>query len=101
MDKGAHFYNCDFQVHTPRDLNWTGAKFGVNSDEIELLACQCLIIFDGDFPDNDLDSVVNFLGLNPNNEYEKNHTQICRISEEIITEGGEKAFRLRKEKYGF
>lgn len=22
MDKGAHFYNCDFQVHTPRDLNW-------------------------------------------------------------------------------
>ncbi|HVW07491.1 MAG TPA: AAA family ATPase [Bryobacteraceae bacterium] len=25
MDKGAHFYKCDFQVHTPRDLNWTGA----------------------------------------------------------------------------
>jgi type III restriction enzyme len=25
MDKGAHFYRCDFQVHTPRDLNWGGA----------------------------------------------------------------------------
>lgn len=25
MDKGAHFYKCDFQVHTPRDLNWDGA----------------------------------------------------------------------------
>lgn len=25
MDKGAHFYNCDFQVHTPRDINWQGA----------------------------------------------------------------------------
>jgi len=24
MDKGAHFYRCDFQVHTPRDLRWAG-----------------------------------------------------------------------------
>jgi len=24
MDKGAHFYKCDFQVHTPRDTGWTG-----------------------------------------------------------------------------
>ena len=24
MDKGANFYNCDFQVHTPRDINWEG-----------------------------------------------------------------------------
>ncbi len=24
MDKGAHFYHCDFQVHTPRDKNWAG-----------------------------------------------------------------------------
>lgn len=23
MDKGAHFYNCDFQVHTPRDREWS------------------------------------------------------------------------------
>lgn len=26
MDKGAHFYKCDFQVHTPRDANWDGAE---------------------------------------------------------------------------
>ena len=26
MDKGAHFYKCDFQVHTPRDANWKGAE---------------------------------------------------------------------------
>lgn len=26
MDKGAHFFKCDFQVHTPRDANWTGAE---------------------------------------------------------------------------
>ncbi len=25
MDKGSHFYRCDFQVHTPRDPNWEGA----------------------------------------------------------------------------
>ncbi|MDE0625082.1 MAG: hypothetical protein OXH99_01665, partial [Bryobacterales bacterium] len=24
MDKGAHFYRSDFQVHTPRDLHWSG-----------------------------------------------------------------------------
>jgi len=26
MDKGAHYNNCDFQVHTPRDTNWSGAS---------------------------------------------------------------------------
>ena len=31
-DKGAHFYRCDFQVHTPRDLQWTGAD-RVTDDE--------------------------------------------------------------------
>lgn len=24
MDKGNHYYKCDLQVHTPRDLNWRG-----------------------------------------------------------------------------
>lgn len=24
MDRGAHFFQCDFQVHTPRDAAWTG-----------------------------------------------------------------------------
>jgi len=24
MDKGTHFYRCDFQVHTPRDRQWHG-----------------------------------------------------------------------------
>jgi type III restriction enzyme len=26
MDKGAHFFRCDFQVHTPRDINWIGDR---------------------------------------------------------------------------
>ena len=26
MDKGAHFHNCDFQVHSPRDINWHGDR---------------------------------------------------------------------------
>lgn len=26
MDQGAHFYKCDFQVHTPRDAQWHGAE---------------------------------------------------------------------------
>lgn len=32
MDKGAHFHRCDFQVHTPRDLNWNGTRV-VSDDE--------------------------------------------------------------------
>lgn len=32
MDKGAHFYKCDFQVHTPRDANWQGGE-AVTPDE--------------------------------------------------------------------
>jgi len=26
MDKGARFYRCDFQVHSPRDCNWRGDR---------------------------------------------------------------------------
>ncbi|WP_020476601.1 TrlF family AAA-like ATPase [Zavarzinella formosa] len=26
MDKGARYYHCDFQVHTPRDTSWKGAR---------------------------------------------------------------------------
>lgn len=26
MDKGAHYYRCDLQVHTPRDLRWAGKE---------------------------------------------------------------------------
>jgi len=32
MDNGAHFYKCDFQAHTPRDINWDGAG-AVTDDE--------------------------------------------------------------------
>ena len=32
MDEGAHFHKCDFQVHTPRDINWEGAG-AVTEDE--------------------------------------------------------------------
>ena len=27
IDRGAHFYRCDFQVHTPRDLSWKGNSY--------------------------------------------------------------------------
>lgn len=37
-NKGAHFYKCDFQVHSPRDLNWKGAKFGYPSERIVSLS---------------------------------------------------------------
>jgi type III restriction enzyme len=35
MDKGAHFYKTDFQVHTPRDPGWIGDKPVTNTERIE------------------------------------------------------------------
>src|SRR5579859_2555577 len=32
IDKGAHFYRCDMQVHTPRDRNWTGTDRVTDAD---------------------------------------------------------------------
>ncbi|NNU63047.1 TrlF family AAA-like ATPase [Ochrobactrum soli] len=34
MDKGAHYHRCDFQVHTPRDLQWTGADRVTEADRM-------------------------------------------------------------------
>jgi type III restriction enzyme len=45
MDKGAHFFRCDFQVHTPRDAGWSGgdavtdAERKAYSEEL-ILACR-------------------------------------------------------------
>jgi chromosome segregation protein len=33
-DKGAHFFRCDLQVHTPRDLNWTGVERITSEDRL-------------------------------------------------------------------
>jgi len=40
MDKGAHFYRCDFQVHSPRDRAWTGQKFGVDANAVASLTTE-------------------------------------------------------------
>lgn len=163
MDKGAHFYRCDFQVHSPRDIAYTGNKYGLNSDEIENItleqkekiisereqfskeylqkirdaglnaiamtdhhdvvfvkqfrkvaeaqnqiyksnsefdkiitvfpgiemslanpASQCIIIFDSDFSDSNLDSILHFFGINPTSEFEKVTTPTLKISQNII-----------------
>jgi type III restriction enzyme len=34
MDKGARYYKCDFQVHTPRDLQFSGQAYVSDSDRI-------------------------------------------------------------------
>lgn len=45
MDNGAHFYKCDFQVHTPRDARWAGGEAVKDNDrkayaEELILACR-------------------------------------------------------------
>jgi len=163
MDKGAHFYRCDFQVHSPRDIAYTGNKYGLSPEEIENITpeqkekitlerdqfskeylqkirdaglnaiamtdhhdvvfvkqlrkvaelqnqefksnsefekiitvfpgiemslanpvSQCIIIFDFDFSDSNLDSVLNFFGINPTNEFEKITIPTLKISHTLI-----------------
>ena len=165
MDKGAHFYKCDFQVHSPRDIRWTGAKFGVKPENISALSqedklkigndriqfakeylekvrnaglnaiavtdhhdvvfvktirkvaqeenerftasaefdkivtvfpgieltlaspvCQCIIIFDSDFPDANLDSVINLFGIAPSDEFCDDTVATQRISQELVND---------------
>ena len=38
MDKGAHFYRCDLQVHTPRDLQWSGKRYVSDEERSEYAA---------------------------------------------------------------
>jgi chromosome segregation protein len=40
-DQGAHFYRCDFQVHTPRDSNWSGKR--ATTDEERLAFARSLV----------------------------------------------------------
>ena len=35
MDKGAHYYRCDLQVHTPRDIRWSGTHYVSDEDRRE------------------------------------------------------------------
>ena len=37
-DKGAHFFRCDLQVHTPRDINWTGSECVSDGDRRDYAA---------------------------------------------------------------
>lgn len=41
MDKGAHFHCCEFQLHTPRDANWSGPR--PQSDEERMEFSQSLV----------------------------------------------------------
>lgn len=34
IDKGAHFFRCDFQVHTPRDPNWSGPEAKTDAERV-------------------------------------------------------------------
>ena len=37
-DKGAHYHRCDFQVHSPRDRQWSGAPRVTDEDRAEYAA---------------------------------------------------------------
>jgi chromosome segregation protein len=38
MDQGAHFFRCDFQVHSPRDGRWKGPKSTTAEDRAKYAA---------------------------------------------------------------
>ena len=47
MDNGAHFHKADFQVHTPRDLNWVGHD-AVSDEERRAYADELVLAVYGD-----------------------------------------------------
>lgn len=42
MDKGAHFFKCDFQVHTPRDIRWAGGD-AITDEERKIYAEELVL----------------------------------------------------------
>lgn len=163
MNKGAKFYKCDFQVHSPRDTAWTGERFGVRTPDLEKLSeedkkdiierreqfckeylekirnaglnaiamtdhhdvtfvkhlrkvaneendifeltgetekmitvfpgieltissppSQAILILDSDFSDNHLDSLLNFLGIDPTDHFHRETTPTDQIPLELI-----------------
>lgn len=38
IDKGAHYHRCDFQVHSPRDLQWVGTACVTDEERITYAA---------------------------------------------------------------
>ena len=38
-DKGAHYYRCDFQVHSPRDRDWKGPDCVTDEERADYAAC--------------------------------------------------------------
>lgn len=42
IDKGAHYFRCDFQVHSPRDRNWGGTK-SVTDEERQTYASHLIL----------------------------------------------------------
>ena len=126
MDRGAHFHRCDFQVHTPRDINWQGFRPASDEERKEyakgfIAACRAkgldaVAITDhhdmGFFPyivvngDADLVIVCDYRTAGDQSGGKikcQGAIDVAEIRKEITTvmEGGRDAFRLRKEKYGF
>ena len=153
MDKGAHFYRCDFQVHSPRDRAWKGlpyttsekrklyaekfiaacrekkldavaitdhhdlcfypyireaAKHEKYPDGSEILdqdriiifpgieltlkvPCQAIIIFDADFPIENLKNVLTSLAVEPSADTEPKTANVQSLE-------GTKTFELLKKK---
>ena len=42
MDKGTHFFRCDFQIHTPRDIQWNGG-YAVTDEERKFYADELVL----------------------------------------------------------
>lgn len=119
MDKGAHFYKSDFQVHTPRDAQWGGGEAVTDAERktyAEELIQACREKRQLVFASHSANFVVNGdAELVVCCDYVKAGDQTRgtvkdvgaidkqAIKEEItlVTEGGKDAFKLRKEKYGF
>ena len=45
MDKVAYFFRCDFRLHSPRERNCKGNKFGLNHEGLNALTQDVISLF--------------------------------------------------------
>lgn len=92
MNKGTRFFNCDFQVHTPRDINWSGNKPVTDVDRKAyadkfVLACRQKGVNAVAITDHHDLTFFPYIKAAANNELDSNGDQIKESNKLVVFPG--------------
>lgn len=94
MDKGAHFYRCDFQVHTPRDTRWIGGDAISETERQEyakefIRACRSKSLDAVAITDHHDLTFFKYIKEAANNELDVNNNPVSKEKKIIVFPGME------------